>query len=71
MKFGEFARVSIRRQGFMLGTYTCANCTAGFYCAAGSLNVLGGTDITGAHSVLVAKKMFSLTLTGVISIEDE
>jgi hypothetical protein len=31
----------------VLGTTTCANCTAGFYCAAGSLNEFGGTNITG------------------------
>ncbi len=43
----------VRRQGLALGATTCANCTPGFYCAAGSLNVFGGTNITGAHCVLV------------------
>ncbi len=44
----------IHRQGLALGTTTCADCTAGFYCAAGSLNVYGGTNNTGANYVLVS-----------------
>ena len=45
----------IRRQGLALGTTTCADCTAGFYCAAGSLNLFGGTNVTGTKSVLVSR----------------
>ena len=44
----------VRRQGLALGATTCANCTPGFYCAAGSLNVFGGTNITGAHCILAS-----------------
>ena len=43
----------VRRQGLALGASTCADCTPGFYCAAGSLNVFGGTNVTGANYVLV------------------
>ncbi len=40
--------LAFNSQGQILGTTTCGNCTASYYCAAGSLNVLGGTNATGA-----------------------
>ncbi len=48
---GVLYLVRICRQGLALGTTTCANCTPGFYCAAGSLNVFGGTNITSADFI--------------------
>jgi sugar lactone lactonase YvrE len=51
----------ICRQGLAPGTTTCANCTAGFYCVAGSLNVYGGTNITGTvtNSLLCLERVSS------------
>jgi hypothetical protein len=45
----------VRRQGLALGATTCANCTAGFFCAAGSLNVFGGTNTSGMHKRIDSK----------------
>ena len=48
---GASAPVSIEcaaGQGLVLGASMCADCTPGFYCAAGSLNVFGFINMTGA-----------------------